>query len=266
MAHPHTSRSAHRSGGSRLSHRLERLVLVFVVCVPVPAFALSGLNVPLPGVVERVAAALVPWANAGTLDKHALAASTTRGAIVDVPARAAGSDLNRRETARTRTLPSSLRPGASARIAESRSAAAVVPQTGPGTETEPTAADPPPEPTEPHGDGGGEGIPSPQVDPTDPDGGPGNSGEGPPSNPGPTPTDPPNPTPTPVDKPDVKPPDRFDPRPTDDVDVSPSDETETEPADETETKPADKPDSTPAPANDPAPSETPANPGTDRGK
>ena len=42
-----------------MNGRLERIVLLLVVCVPVPAFALSGLTIPLPSVVERAAAALV---------------------------------------------------------------------------------------------------------------------------------------------------------------------------------------------------------------
>lgn len=43
-------------------------MLALVVCVPVPALALSGLNVPLPSVVERLAAALVPFATAATIE------------------------------------------------------------------------------------------------------------------------------------------------------------------------------------------------------
>jgi hypothetical protein len=78
-----TAASRHHSSPSPrgfLSQRLERIVLALVVCVPVPAVALSGLNVPLPSIVERAAAALVPWANVATLDTHALAAG--RGSII----------------------------------------------------------------------------------------------------------------------------------------------------------------------------------------
>jgi hypothetical protein len=57
-------------------------MLALVVCVPVPALALSGLNVPLPSVVERVAAALVPFATAPTLEDGAELAS---GRIVQAP-------------------------------------------------------------------------------------------------------------------------------------------------------------------------------------
>lgn len=60
-------------------------MLALVVCVPVPALALSGLSVPLPSVVERVAAALVPFAGDTVLgDGRALAV----GQIVHAP----GSD------------------------------------------------------------------------------------------------------------------------------------------------------------------------------
>ena len=50
-------------------------MLALVVCVPVPALALSGLNVPLPSVVERVAAALVPFASSPTIEEEASLAS-----------------------------------------------------------------------------------------------------------------------------------------------------------------------------------------------
>jgi hypothetical protein len=46
----------------------ERAVLALVVLVPVPALALSGLAVPLPSVVERVAAALVPFSGEPVLE------------------------------------------------------------------------------------------------------------------------------------------------------------------------------------------------------
>jgi hypothetical protein len=43
--------------------RLERVVLVLGVCLPVPVFAGTGLAIPLPAAVERIAAALVPFAD-----------------------------------------------------------------------------------------------------------------------------------------------------------------------------------------------------------
>jgi hypothetical protein len=47
---------AQRHGG-----RWERLFAVLGVCLPVPLLALTGLSIPLPGVVERIGAALVAW-------------------------------------------------------------------------------------------------------------------------------------------------------------------------------------------------------------
>src|SRR5918999_5542943 len=46
--------------------RLRERVLVFLgVCLPVPVFAATGLSVPLPATVERMAAELVPFADIG---------------------------------------------------------------------------------------------------------------------------------------------------------------------------------------------------------
>jgi hypothetical protein len=58
-----------------MSRFWERVMLALVVCVPVPALALSGLSVPLPSVVERVAAALVPFASTPTIEEDATLAS-----------------------------------------------------------------------------------------------------------------------------------------------------------------------------------------------
>jgi hypothetical protein len=46
----------------RATARLERIALVLGVCLPVPLFAATGLALPMPSAVERLAAALVPWA------------------------------------------------------------------------------------------------------------------------------------------------------------------------------------------------------------
>ena len=44
------------------------LVVAAGICLPVPLLAATGLSVPLPNVVERIAAALVPWAEPVALD------------------------------------------------------------------------------------------------------------------------------------------------------------------------------------------------------
>jgi hypothetical protein len=57
-----------------MSSARERIALALVLCVPVPALALSGLTIPLPSVVERIAAALVPFDGGVVLeDESALA-------------------------------------------------------------------------------------------------------------------------------------------------------------------------------------------------
>jgi pyruvate dehydrogenase E2 component (dihydrolipoyllysine-residue acetyltransferase) len=63
--------------------RLETLVLAAGICLPVPLLAATGLSVPLPNVVERIAAALVPWAEPVALDATELQGSG--GAIVPAP-------------------------------------------------------------------------------------------------------------------------------------------------------------------------------------
>jgi hypothetical protein len=76
---------------------LERLVLVLGVCLPVPVFAATGLAMPLPAAVERIAAALVPFADvAAAQATDALA----RGSITLAPdERPASRAATRRRTA-----------------------------------------------------------------------------------------------------------------------------------------------------------------------
>lgn len=83
-SHPTPSGSAlppHASPRVRRQASWERLFVVVAVCLPVPALAATGLSIPLPSVVERLAAALVPWAEAAT--RHA--ASPVEGRIVLAP-------------------------------------------------------------------------------------------------------------------------------------------------------------------------------------
>jgi hypothetical protein len=53
--------------------RSERLLVFVGVLLPIPLFAASGLSLPLPATVERLAAALVPWAEAATSGNQLLA-------------------------------------------------------------------------------------------------------------------------------------------------------------------------------------------------
>jgi hypothetical protein len=56
-----------------------RLLAVLAVALPVPVFAVLGLSLPLPATVERIAAQLVPFGDAGS------PAVRTDGTIVLVP-------------------------------------------------------------------------------------------------------------------------------------------------------------------------------------
>lgn len=66
------------SGRTRVRLR-ERLLVFLGVCLPVPVFAATGLSVPLPATVERIAAELVPFADPVT---PADGQAQTRGSIV----------------------------------------------------------------------------------------------------------------------------------------------------------------------------------------
>ena len=61
--------------------RLETIAIAIGICLPVPLLAATGLSVPLPNVVERIAAALVPWAEPVAVETAAL-----RGTIVPTAA------------------------------------------------------------------------------------------------------------------------------------------------------------------------------------
>src|ERR671917_49916 len=66
--------------------RLRERVLVFLgVCLPVPVLAATGLSVPLPATVERLAATLVPFVEAAPMRGAALAARASSGVIIRTP-------------------------------------------------------------------------------------------------------------------------------------------------------------------------------------
>lgn len=56
------------SGAGRMLRRWESALIVLAVCLPVPVFAATGLSIPLPPTVERLAAALVPWAEEASFE------------------------------------------------------------------------------------------------------------------------------------------------------------------------------------------------------
>jgi hypothetical protein len=70
---------------STFSHRIrrwERVLVLLGVCLPIPLFAATGLSVPLPETVERIAAALVPWADESALDEGQAFSLGEDGSIV----------------------------------------------------------------------------------------------------------------------------------------------------------------------------------------
>lgn len=76
------------------ARRIETIAVALGLLLPVPALAATGLSVPLPNVVERIAAALVPWAEspaleAGEMEKGAsgsIVAAAGESSSVPVPA------------------------------------------------------------------------------------------------------------------------------------------------------------------------------------
>lgn len=75
---------ARRARPSRLraAGRLETLAVAAGICLPVPVFAVTGLSIPLPNVVERIAAALVPWAD-GVMLAEAELPTGASGSIIE---------------------------------------------------------------------------------------------------------------------------------------------------------------------------------------
>lgn len=80
----HLFPGAVRLARARGNLRLEHLAVALGICLPVPLFAATGLSLPLPATVERIAAALVPWAEAATLDTSPEAVAK-RGSIIERP-------------------------------------------------------------------------------------------------------------------------------------------------------------------------------------
>jgi hypothetical protein len=216
-----TAASRHLSPSAFLSRRLERIALALVVCVPIPTLALSGLAIPLPSVVERIGASLVPWAHVASLDTDTLAASGRRGSIV-LTANQRGARASEPEStgATGRTTAPAARPQASRPLASRMSAAPAARANASPTATPETA---PREPATPQGDGGGtEGPSTPApTTPAEPTGGTGTSQGG-----GGAVTPTPAPAPTVDDVPKRE--------PKQDVDVKPADEPDAKPADETD--------------------------------
>jgi hypothetical protein len=87
------------SGLRHLLRRWERVLVVLAVCLPVPVLAATGLSIPLPTTVERLAAALVPWGNAANLEADESPTVGADGAIVLAPHELAGIQAGAQATA-----------------------------------------------------------------------------------------------------------------------------------------------------------------------
>src|SRR5688572_1496191 len=77
-----TAVSPHLASPAPRSPRWERLLIVLGICLPVPVFAATGLTIPLPATVERLAAALVPWVETAMVDSNR---ALLRGTIILAP-------------------------------------------------------------------------------------------------------------------------------------------------------------------------------------
>jgi hypothetical protein len=69
----------------QLARRWEIALIAIGLCVPIPLLAATGLSLPLPATVERLAAALVPWTNAAALKANQALDSGARGSIIRAP-------------------------------------------------------------------------------------------------------------------------------------------------------------------------------------
>lgn len=65
-----TAASQHLASPAPRAPRWERLLIFLGICLPVPLFAATGLTIPLPATVERLAAALVPWVETAMVDSN----------------------------------------------------------------------------------------------------------------------------------------------------------------------------------------------------
>lgn len=59
-----------------------RFLALLGVCLPVPISAVSGLSLPLPTTVERIAASLVPWADGAAMSANEALHTGAGGSIV----------------------------------------------------------------------------------------------------------------------------------------------------------------------------------------
>jgi len=95
--------------------RRDAVTLALVVCLPIPALAVSGLSVPLPQIVQRVAASLVPFlagdesAQSDALSRASIRLTASESAV-RTSARLPASNVIRREGSSGLVAHSAVRP------------------------------------------------------------------------------------------------------------------------------------------------------------
>jgi hypothetical protein len=109
------------------------LLIVLGICLPIPLFTATGLTIPLPASVERLAAALVPWVETAMVDSNG---ALLRGTITLAPG-------EHGESAVAHDVPAAV-------VSEHRSSTDGSPQGGGGIKvTKGTDADAEPQPVSP---------------------------------------------------------------------------------------------------------------------
>jgi hypothetical protein len=92
---------------ARARARLQQLAVAVGICLPIPLLAATGLSIPLPNSVERLAAALVPWAGPATFDS---ALETSVGKSESIIHRRVSVERNERAPGQPRTAIVHARP------------------------------------------------------------------------------------------------------------------------------------------------------------
>jgi hypothetical protein len=219
---------------------IQRILLFLGICLPVPLLAATGLSLPLPATVERLAAGLVPFAEAATLEGADESAQRQRALIVQTPAeKRAAARVRGAVTARTPAARAARRAAPPHRpTGGRRSSPSAKPKPGPAkTSPEPTNDEPTGSPAEAE-------SPQPQPEPE------------PQPEPQPQPTPEPKPSPEPQPQPQPEPEPRPEPEP----------EPRPDPKPEPEPQPEPEPEPEPAPVKPLPRPERPAAPPTNAGK
>jgi hypothetical protein len=143
--------------------------VILGVCLPIPVLAATGLSVPLPATVERIAAALVPWADEGALQDGQSFSLGEDGSILLAPGEASPAASATQETTSAAADPRLERAGGESKQSVKRSH-----RTASGPSGKPTPANGGGEPSTMSGggesttSGGGGGGEDPSSPPTGP--------------------------------------------------------------------------------------------------